>query len=73
MSKFADDELYPQVVQLSKENDTLSITRIQRTFRIGYNRAAWLLEHAAEDGHVRWEPTGFKWVCTTPTVSVGDA
>lgn len=34
--------------------DQISISRVQREFRFGYNRAARLLETMAEFGHLVW-------------------
>lgn len=46
-------ELEPLYDQLKAEVptwDSISITRVQRTYRFGYNRAARLLENLAEYG-----------------------
>jgi DNA segregation ATPase FtsK/SpoIIIE, S-DNA-T family len=39
-----DQELYQQVVDLLAEFDEVSISMIQRRFRIGYNRSARIIE-----------------------------
>jgi DNA segregation ATPase FtsK/SpoIIIE-like protein len=50
-------ELEPLWDQLKAEVplwDSISITRVQRTYRFGYNRAARLLESLAEYGVLSW-------------------
>ena len=39
-----DDELYPRAVQLVRETKRVSISYIQRQFKLGYNRAARIVE-----------------------------
>lgn len=39
-----DDELYEDAVQLVAEMQTASVSMLQRRFRIGYNRAARLID-----------------------------
>ncbi len=48
----SDDELYEDAVQYVKDSGRASISGIQRKFRIGYNRAAWLIEHMETAGIV---------------------
>lgn len=43
-SSHSDDELYPEAVQLVLEMQTASVSMLQRRFRIGYNRAARLID-----------------------------
>lgn len=40
----SDDEYFDEVVELIKHQDTISISQLQRQFRIGYNRAARLVD-----------------------------
>lgn len=39
-----DDPLYPGAVEYVRDNENCSISRVQRVFKIGYNRAARLIE-----------------------------
>jgi len=45
-----DDPLYEQVVQLCKEQGTVSVSMVQRTIGVGYARAARIIEAAQEAG-----------------------
>ncbi len=47
-----DDDLYNQAVEFVIESRRASISSIQRKFRIGYNRAARLIETMEENGIV---------------------
>jgi len=47
-----DDELYNQAVEFVVETRRASISSVQRKFRIGYNRAARLIETMEENGIV---------------------
>ena len=47
-----DDELYNQAVEFVIETRRASISSVQRKFRIGYNRAARLIETMEENGIV---------------------
>lgn len=47
-----DTELYARAVQLVKETGYVSVSFIQRRFRIGYNRAARLVEKMEQEGVV---------------------
>lgn len=40
----SDDEYFDEIVELIKHQDTISISQLQRQFRIGYNRAARLVD-----------------------------
>ena len=44
------DELYDESVQFVLENKKTSISALQRRFKIGYNRAARIIEHMEEVG-----------------------
>ncbi|EKD51239.1 MAG: hypothetical protein ACD_62C00301G0001, partial [uncultured bacterium] len=46
------DELYDQAVQVVCENKRVSISSIQRQFRIGYNRAARIVDQMELQGVV---------------------
>lgn len=48
----SQDPLYPQAVELVINNDRATITFLQRALRIGYNRAARLIESMEADGLV---------------------
>ena len=47
-----DDDLYNEAVEFVVETRRASISSIQRKFRIGYNRAARLIETMEENGIV---------------------
>lgn len=44
------DELYGQVLEFIKQNDEISISMIQRQYRIGFNRSARLIEKLETEG-----------------------
>ena len=44
------DDLYPQLLELVKATDEISISMIQRHYRIGFNRSARLIERLEMDG-----------------------
>lgn len=48
----ADAELYRQVVEFIAELDEVSISLVQRKFRIGYNRSARLVEQLQAEGKI---------------------
>lgn len=67
------DDLYPDAVSFVRETDRASISGLQRKFRIGYNRAAWLIERMQVDGIVSTPaPDGTRSVLTSLKVR-GDA
>ena len=45
-----DDDLYNQAVEIVRNDKKTSISYVQRRLRIGYNRAALLIERMEEDG-----------------------
>ena len=47
-----DDELYNEAVQIVIESDKASISYLQRRLKIGYNRAARIIEKMEEMGIV---------------------
>lgn len=47
-----DDDLYPEAVQLVMEMQTASVSMLQRRFRIGYTRAARLIDAMEANGVV---------------------
>jgi len=47
-----DDELYVQAVQLVRQSKNPGISHLQRSLRIGYNRAARLIEQMEADQYV---------------------
>ncbi|EKN5127048.1 recombination-associated protein RdgC [Yersinia enterocolitica] len=51
-----DDDRYPEAVVFIKAKGKASISGLQRELRIGYNRAAWLLERMQVEGIVS-QPT----------------
>lgn len=46
----SDDILYPELKKLARQQKTISASLIQRRLRIGYARAANLLDRLADDG-----------------------
>ena len=47
-----EDELYDRAVEIAREHDSISISFLQRRLRIGWNRAARLMEMLEENGEV---------------------
>jgi len=47
-----DDKLYLEVVEFLSEVDEISISLLQRKFRIGYNRSARIMETLETHGHI---------------------
>jgi S-DNA-T family DNA segregation ATPase FtsK/SpoIIIE len=48
----ADDELYQNVLSYLEETDEVSISMLQRRFRIGYNRSARIIEALESQGKI---------------------
>ena len=48
----ADDELYREAVRIAIQQGKISVSMLQRRLRIGYNRAARLVERMEEEGIV---------------------
>lgn len=48
----SDDELYEKVVEFAIENEEISVSLVQRQFRIGYNRASRIVEDMEKNGIV---------------------
>ncbi|GAB4486707.1 MAG: DNA translocase FtsK [Thermodesulfovibrionales bacterium] len=46
------DEMYDRAVEFAESVNEVSISSIQRRFKIGYNRAARIMEIMEKDGHV---------------------
>ncbi len=44
------DELYPEIVEWLKTTDEISISMLQRQYRIGFNRSARIIEQLEMDG-----------------------
>ena len=53
-----DDDLYKQAVSIVMRDRKASISYIQRQLRIGYNRAANLVERMERDGIIGVASTG---------------
>ncbi|KKP35528.1 MAG: translocase FtsK protein [candidate division TM6 bacterium GW2011_GWF2_32_72] len=48
----ADDELYKEVLEFVSEMDEISISLLQRKFRIGYNRSARIMDMLEFEGQI---------------------
>lgn len=48
----ADDELYEHAVELAREHESISASFLQRKLRVGWNRAARLMEMLEENGEL---------------------
>ena len=48
----SDDELYEKVVDFAYENEEISVSLVQRQFRIGYNRASRIVDDMEKNGIV---------------------
>ena len=48
----SDDEYFLEAVEMIREQETVSISQLQRKFRIGYNRAARLVDDLESQGMV---------------------
>jgi DNA translocase ftsK len=48
----SDDELYDKVVDFAYENEEISVSLVQRQFRIGYNRASRIVDDMEKNGIV---------------------
>jgi DNA segregation ATPase FtsK/SpoIIIE-like protein len=46
------EPLYPQAIEFAKAHESMSISKLQRQFQIGYNRAARMIERLAADKHL---------------------
>lgn len=60
------DELYPEAVQIVLETGKASISSVQRHLRIGYNRAARMIEDMQEQGIVSEPVNGVRKVLGPP-------
>ncbi len=52
------DEFYPKSVELAKERGEVSVSMLQRTFLIGYNRASRIVEAMEESELIGKRPDG---------------
>ncbi|MBM7552692.1 DNA translocase FtsK [Thalassobacillus pellis] len=52
MKQEVDDDLYPEAVQLVIEMQSASVSMLQRRFRVGYTRAARLIDAMEDNGIV---------------------
>lgn len=60
------DELYPEAIQIVLETGKASISSVQRHLRIGYNRAARMIEDMQEQGIVSEPVNGVRKVLGPP-------
>lgn len=47
-----NDPLYAKVVEFTRLGATIGVARIQMEFKVGYNRAEWLIKRMQEEGIV---------------------
>lgn len=67
--KSEEDELLDQAIQICQDNERASVSLLQRKLRIGYSRAARLMELLVEKGYVSEEegmPTKGRQILTPP-------
>jgi len=69
--KSEEDELLDQAIQIVQESERASVSLLQRKLRIGYSRAARLMELLEQKGYVGEDegPTKGREVLTPPPVS----
>ena len=46
------DELFQDVIDYLKNKDEISISLLQRVFRVGYNRSARIIDQLENSGHI---------------------
>ncbi len=69
----ADDPLYEEAVRIVLESRRASVSGVQRRLRIGYNRAARLIEKMEEAGLVGpLQPNGNREVLVPPRAGAGE-
>ena len=63
-----DDPIYAEAIQFVLDNGKVSISLLQRRFRIGFNRAARFVEQMEKDGLIAFfaEEQKRKLYCITP-------
>ena len=44
------DAQYENVKEIVKTEESWTVSKLQRLMKWGYNRAAWCMQHLAEDG-----------------------
>lgn len=67
-----EDDLLDQAIQICQDNERASVSLLQRKLRIGYSRAARLMELLVEKGYVSEDegmPTKGRQVLTPPPIS----
>ena len=45
-----EDDLYPEIIEFIKDHDEISISKLQRFYKIGFNRSAKIIERLEVDG-----------------------
>ncbi|MBD3231412.1 DUF87 domain-containing protein [Candidatus Dependentiae bacterium] len=45
-----EDDLYPEIIEFIKDRDEISISQLQRFYKIGFNRSAKIIERLEMDG-----------------------
>ena len=65
------DELYPEAVKFVTESREVSISAVQRTFKIGYNRSSTIIEAMEAEGIVTYaEPNGRRFVLAPSPIAL---
>lgn len=68
----AMEPLYVQAVEFAKSEPTMGISKMQRKFMIGYNRAARLCERLADEGVLTFNNTTGAWTRARSTSDRGN-
>lgn len=57
----AIEPLWDEAVKFAQDEPTMGITKMQRKFRLGYNRAARLCERLEVEGFLKQLPNQYSW------------
>lgn len=64
------DGLYPEAVRLVREEKRISVSFIQRSFKLGYNRAANIIERMEKEGIISsMDNRGSRFVLSSDSVN----
>jgi DNA segregation ATPase FtsK/SpoIIIE-like protein len=48
------EPLYDELLKVLPSWEIMTVKKLQREYRLGYNRAARLLERLSQEGHLHW-------------------